>query len=771
MHVRDLEGNEYPAQLTRTWDGELNGSQSLSATILPSKVNLQFINDISEMWVIVDDDVEYKIVYCKRQGDGNRMRANIKAIPLFFDDFRSQRIYERYDQHMTANAFFSLVFEGSGYGFIINGNFEAIQWEGLGEGDTRMNMFKEGLNRYKAEFRIVGKTIYLENLIGNDTQFRYEHRLNASNIVQEIDANDFYTYAKGYGDYGDGQGGEDWQNAKLIREYTSPLANIPAIGKREAPPIMNGNITTRATMDEQLKILVDESLKISVSANIHDLTRQGYPIAQANLGDRVFLIDRRIGFEEEIRVVAMSITRNWKDEIINMSITFGVPGLAKRYQSNLSSATKSITQLLEGNLQLPFSVVDDRIKSMTYALQNVLTELSVPPNGGLMAVDKDNPNNLVLFNAAGVGISDDGGATFRTAMTGEGFNADVITTGTMLADRIAGGILQSLNNNFELNMNTGEMYSENVAWSLGGGAQINFLSSNNKIQYRLYDDEDRFSRVSGFGVGTALGGRYPFAHMGTTGAAEMDTLSRFYSGFIANTTARIAEGEANSINGKRLQLRDEAVGWTKGVTFDFTGNSPTIDMIGGSTFDYSIGELKKILGRQDFEVRNYFNNSSGWLMETNYSGSGAGITLRGLNGGDFNYNIGGQESYNWITHTWTRNLTSEYVNADYVNGTVVGTSTVNAKMEIEDVDSQQAFDYFMMMVIKSFYYKNSDYTNRFNRKVSPIIEQLDPVLENLYKATNDGLDINSNLFLLGLAFQHHVNETNERLEVLENGAN
>src|SRR5699024_7532060 len=143
----------------------------------------------------------------------------------------------------------------SGYNFVLNGTFTAVQWQGFGEGDTRLEMFKNALNRYKAEFRIVGNTIYIENLIGRDTEFMYRHRLNASNIVLENDASEFYTFARGYGDYGDGEGGEDWQDANLIREYTSPLADIPGIGVRHAPPIKNGNITDTATMDEQLKAL------------------------------------------------------------------------------------------------------------------------------------------------------------------------------------------------------------------------------------------------------------------------------------------------------------------------------------------------------------------------------------------------------------------------------------------------------------------------------------------------------------------------------------
>ena len=96
------------------------------------------------------------------------------------------------------------------------------------------------------------------------------------------------------------------------------------------------------------------------------------------------------------------------------------------------------------------------------------------------------------------------------------------------------------------------------------------------------------------------------------------------------------------------------------------------------------------------------------------------------------------------------------VHAKNYYGTLASTSSHNAKMGIEDIDGEQAFDYFMQMFVKSFYYKNDDYTNKYNRKVSPIIEQLDPTLEKLYKSDISSLDINSNLFLLVKAFQYFV---------------
>ncbi|WP_179107153.1 phage tail protein [Sediminibacillus massiliensis] len=442
LSIRDLKGNENPLQATHEFSEELNGNHSLSATILPTIVNDQFIKDIDKMWTIIDEnDTDYKIVYCKRQGVGSKLSVSIKAIPKFFDDFDTQRIYERYDRHMTAQEFFTIVFGGSGYNFILVDTFYAQDWEGLGDSETRLSAFKRGLERYKAEFRISGNTVYLERQVGRDTQFQYRYRLNASNIVQEIDGAAFYTYARGYGDYEDGGDEDAENNAGLIDEYTSPLADIPGIGKRDAPPVKNGNIKDPDFMREQLKILVDESLKISVSADIHDLRNQGYALAQPEKGDRVFLIDERIGLNEEVRVVDLKTIRNWKGDIIDLKLIFGSEGITKRHQSNLNAAAKQITELLEGRRKLPFSVLPSSKQNAVRNLEAAMTEL-IFGNGqngvqGIIAQDKNDPNKMMWLNSAGFMISTDGGATPVVAATADGFVADVITTGTLNADQVA----------------------------------------------------------------------------------------------------------------------------------------------------------------------------------------------------------------------------------------------------------------------------------------------------------------------------------------------
>ncbi|WP_429704820.1 phage tail protein [Bacillus paramobilis] len=426
MYVRDLENIEYITQITYLIEEELNGNSVFSAKIPPNKVNLIFLNRLSEMWTLVDDnETEYKVVYLKKQGEGQTLTAEIKAVPKFYDDFDSGRVYEEYNQSFTVNACFATIFSGSGYVYQLNGSYNSLQWEGFGGGSTRLEMFKDALNRYGAEFKVLGKVVTIEPQIGFDLNVMYRHRLNASNIVQEVDASGFWTYAKGYGDFTEEDG---WQGAKLIREYISPLASIPGIGVRHAPPLKDGRIKLNATIESSLKKIVNESLKISVTADIHDLTKQKYPIAQSGLGDRVFLIDERIGLDAEVRVVNRSVLRDWRGNILDVQLTFGNQDITKRYQSNLDHAAKTINDLIEGREKLPINAMAEEVANVTSMILGVTSELDITPQG-LIAKDKNNPNYVVVLNSAGLGVSTDGGTTFRNAITGRGIVAERILAG------------------------------------------------------------------------------------------------------------------------------------------------------------------------------------------------------------------------------------------------------------------------------------------------------------------------------------------------------
>lgn len=59
--------------------------------------------------------------------------------------------------------------------------------------------------------------------------------------------------------------------------------------------------------------------------------------------------------------------------------------------------------------------------------------------GGIQAVDPNDPNRVVVYNSAGLGISSDGGATFTEAITADGFVLSDSAIGQLAANHIRVG--------------------------------------------------------------------------------------------------------------------------------------------------------------------------------------------------------------------------------------------------------------------------------------------------------------------------------------------
>ena len=474
MYVRDLNGAEYAVMATTLDDITLNGDHIIDIELEYNKPNSIFMDEIDKLWEFIDNEgTEFKILNMQKKGVGEWQRIVLKAIPLFFDYLNTDRIYEEYNGSMTFRRSVEVIFEGTPYNFVIGGTFSAIDWENFGGGETKLKSLERLLKRSGAEIKIVGNNVHFRNLIGEDTNIMYAHRLNASDIVLNVDATEYFTYARGFGDYSDEDGVE---NAKLIREYTSPLASV--LGKRHAPPIKDGRIKNVSTMDENLKTLVDDSLKISVEANMHMLKKQGYSEYIPEIGDRVFVTDPRIQLDEEVRVINLKIKRDWRGRILDFEATLGTHSIVKRHQSNLSSAIDQITNLLEGKTKLPFSVLDNAVIHATKALQNAESELIFPETGGILAVDKTNPNLVTIYNSAGIGVSKDGGKTFKNAITGEGIVAEAIIAGVVEGLIINGG---------EIN-----------------GGKFTTVGGNNRIEVSrgiidIYNGTSLSSRLSGSG--------------------------------------------------------------------------------------------------------------------------------------------------------------------------------------------------------------------------------------------------------------------------------
>lgn len=438
MFIRDLNGKEYFLQGVIKHEQELNGDERIDIDIEYTDMNSEFLKkqDDLKMWIILFEGKEYRIISSKQTGFGDKYQISVTAILYMLDWLNTSRIYKRIDESLTVTEAFNIVFDDTPFTYSTVEAAPSSRFEGIGEGETRLEIFKTFIERYGYEFLIVGNTVYLHNQIGNDANFEYRYKVNAQDISKEVDASEMWTHAKGYGNYSDDDENTDViDKAKLKREYTSPLEKVIGM-RREAPPIRDGRITNQSTMDANLKKTVDESMQISFTADIYDMSQQGYDYQHAVLGDRVFLVDERIGLDTEIRVVKISRDISDTGQIINLEITFGTGNMADQYGSNLSTAAKDIADLIQGRKSLPFQALDIISKSMVTKIQNTTSEIIYDTNGQHF-MDKKNNNNIMTMNSSGLLLSTDGGRTAKTAITAEGIVANTITTGTLNANLVS----------------------------------------------------------------------------------------------------------------------------------------------------------------------------------------------------------------------------------------------------------------------------------------------------------------------------------------------
>ena len=427
LTIRDYKGDEYPLLATKIVNSELNGHEDIELTIHQQKNNNLDLKTVDKLWELDYQNITYKIVYVKQQTRGSGFYLNVRATPLFYWDFDKSIIHANHDGSHTANEAFRKVFEGTGYNYVLVDFSPSLEWEGFGKGATRLEMFKRLIDRYGYEFTINGSTVTMRHLVGNDTNFMYKYKLNASNVSRSTDASAMFTHIKGFGNFDDGE--EDYfKNAKLKREFTSPLADI--VGKWEGKPVVDGRITQSSTLDEAMKKAVEDSLEISVEGTLHDVRQMGYDVAVPTKGDRVWLLDERINLEQEIRVYSVKTTYDERDNIIDCEVTFGSQSIRERHKASINSLSKNFADLLTGQLKLPTISLEKIGRDMINAIHAASSEI-VFGDFGMQAISKTNPNHVFGVNSEGWYISQDGGRTPKTIATAKGIYADALFAGTL----------------------------------------------------------------------------------------------------------------------------------------------------------------------------------------------------------------------------------------------------------------------------------------------------------------------------------------------------
>src|SRR5690554_2252904 len=399
----------------------VNGEKVIEFTAIPMPENESTFDLIVEEASVNALGDKYIIKKLTEQSRGKTYIKNVTAIHKFFVDLINKQQPKIHNGSITFNNYMNLVFEDTGYTFVAVDSFPAREFENLGN-DNRLALLQKGLERWGAEFELVGNQVRFYHQIGNDTdfQFRYGHNIKA--IKVDIDTTNLATRIRGTGD----------PELGIEAEYISPNSEI--YGIIDAPPVNDERFKSEDSLLEEMKRRLQDEPEVSITIDFVDLRAAGYPYTVPNEGDRLWLIYEPMN-DLLIETRIMEIVEYFKydeekDEFVVMKTEVTLSNKKKTFAGTMfDNVQKQLREIVNDDGIIRYSALDEAVKIATEALHSAQTELEF--NNGIIAREKTNPNKLVVFNSAGIGISSDGGNTFQTAVTGDGIVADVITAGTL----------------------------------------------------------------------------------------------------------------------------------------------------------------------------------------------------------------------------------------------------------------------------------------------------------------------------------------------------
>lgn len=405
----------------------VNGDKRINYAVFPSESN-------AHAWDAVDSEstalFKGETYVFKRYGEnnfGDRSIKKVEAVHSFFNTMINSFQYNLHSGSQTFAAALTRVFENTPYTYSIVDSFNAETFDNFGR-ENCLALFKNVLDRYGAEFKVVGNTVYLHREIGAQTDFQYRWKHNIKAIDKQVDTHGLATVIRGYGGTPDENG-----VYPIELEYRSP--NEAIYGELHADPIVNENITTTAGMQSALeKALVDEP-QLSITVDVAELGLQ-----TVNEGDRGFIIYEPMNVKVSARIVEIVETfiyldKKWK--LVKTEVTLSnLRNKLSDVTTRLQQTSKRVDRLFEGRELLPYNVLPEAIKNASEAINNSFSEVQYPPGAGIVLQDPNNANLMVRLTSAGIGLSQDGGATYRTAMTGAGIVTNELAAGVIRTNNI-----------------------------------------------------------------------------------------------------------------------------------------------------------------------------------------------------------------------------------------------------------------------------------------------------------------------------------------------
>ncbi|WP_238326317.1 hypothetical protein [Lactiplantibacillus plantarum] len=199
-------------------------------------------------------------------------------------------------------------------------------------------------------------------------------------------------------------------------------------------------------LSKQELTIVDNSWSLSITVSLLDLQTAGYPYAMATPGDTITIVDESLGFEDQVRITKVNSSYDINGSRITVEVTCGDLTMAQKESAGSSNINNIMNDIINGDAVLPNAWFSSQMQIATDSILAARTELKFTDQG-IIAIDKSDHNKMVILNSAGLGVSTDGGQTFKTAITAESIDGQNINIKNLNASNIVGGIINGITYN------------------------------------------------------------------------------------------------------------------------------------------------------------------------------------------------------------------------------------------------------------------------------------------------------------------------------------
>lgn len=404
---------------------------------------------------VKDERGQYYVINSrKRDRSKKKLTAQITATHVMFkmNDYKvpyDDYITEAYGVHISTLLDKISAWIGGRFTFQVHDSFDLWDIKDFGR-TTALAALNQVINTFGAEIRPDNFVIHIHKKIGSQTE-RYEFRTKKNIISDSFKDDGTGLVTRMYAQMKDGRTWVGMSADNLTAEERSLLQSVPGAiqnGKvmvnylispyvnywgSESVPFFDGENVQQDIEDpvELLKSTREElrkkempELEINLSAaDLHKIDRDERP---PELGDAATVYDPEMEMKRiELRIVELteypySIDQHSKVTLANFALKDDTDLIA-----DLERSRKVMENLLSGG-RIRAEMFESFARQAVIDIDNSKTELTYPPEGGILAQEKNNPLNQVRLTAAGLGISTDGWQTIRSAITARGVVAETI---------------------------------------------------------------------------------------------------------------------------------------------------------------------------------------------------------------------------------------------------------------------------------------------------------------------------------------------------------